>query len=50
MTSHPSPGHRFVLAFGHTIHSFGRAPLYKRVHSSDFVVLLGREQTAGQWS
>lgn len=41
---------RFVVAFGHTIHSFGRAPLYKRVHSNRFVVLLGRERTPGEWS
>jgi hypothetical protein len=41
---------RFVIAFGHTIYSFGFSPILKRVRSDDFVVLFGREQTPGRWS
>jgi hypothetical protein len=41
---------RFLIAFGYTVHSFGREPFYKRSHSDDFVVLFGREDRPGEWS
>lgn len=44
------PIRRFIVAFGTTIHSFGRAPFYKRTRSGDFVVIFGRESRPGEWS
>jgi hypothetical protein len=35
---------RFVIAFGHTIYSFGLRPLVRRTWSDDFVVLFGPDR------
>lgn len=40
---------RFVVAFGHTIYSFGARPLIRTRRSQEFVVLFGPDR-AGEWS